>query len=127
MGTPASPFARRPLSRGARRSFSANRAFSNWVRCPAGRGAGVEFYNRTGETYSALMNLPPILIASLVLAIALALMADRALAAAPQMPEDFQGRWCTSSDTLKDDWTRIIPEAQTARTITILSRSLPRG
>jgi hypothetical protein len=73
------------------------------------------------------MNLPPILIASLVLAIALALMADRALAAAPQMPEDFQGRWCTSSDTLKDDWTRIIPEAQTARTITILSRSLPRG
>src|SRR5262245_51829937 len=33
---------------------------------------------------------------------ALALMGDRALAA--EMPEDFQGIWCTSSDTLKDEW-----------------------
>ena len=29
------------------------------------------------------------------------LMADCALAA--EMPKDFQGTWCTSSDTLKDD------------------------
>ena len=36
-------------------------------------------------------------------AVALALMADCALAA--EMPEDFQGTWCTSSDTLKDDWS----------------------
>jgi len=35
-------------------------------------------------------------------AVALALTADCALAA--EMPKDFQGRWCTSSDTLKDDW-----------------------
>jgi hypothetical protein len=44
------------------------------------------------------MNLHPIyalVIASLmVLAVALALVADRALAAEPQMPEDFQGTWC---------------------------------
>jgi hypothetical protein len=41
-------------------------------------------------------------IASLIPAVVLALMADGALAA--EMPEDFQGTWCTSSDTLKDDW-----------------------
>jgi hypothetical protein len=46
----------------------------------------------------ALMNLHPIyalVIASLMVpAVALALMADRALAAEPQMPESFQGTWC---------------------------------
>jgi hypothetical protein len=49
------------------------------------------------------MNLYPIyafVIAALILAVALALMADGALAA--EMPKDFQGTWCTSSDTLKD-------------------------
>jgi hypothetical protein len=35
-------------------------------------------------------------------AVALALVGDCALAA--EMPEDFQGKWCTSSNTLKDDW-----------------------
>src|SRR5438270_9655560 len=30
-------------------------------------------------------------------------MGDRALAA--EMPKDFQGTWCTSSNTLKDDWS----------------------
>jgi hypothetical protein len=44
------------------------------------------------------MNLHPIyalVIASLMVpAVALALMADRALAAEPQMPESFQGTWC---------------------------------
>jgi hypothetical protein len=48
------------------------------------------------------MNLHPIcalVIASLMVpAVALALMADRALAAEPQMPEYFKGTWC-SSDT----------------------------
>jgi hypothetical protein len=34
--------------------------------------------------------------------VVVALMADCALAA--EMPKDFQGTWCTSSDTLKDDW-----------------------
>ena len=74
------------------------------------------------------MNLHPIyalVIASLrVPAVALALMADCALAA--EMPKDFQGTWCTDSDTSRTIGTRIIPEAQTARTITVLSRSLPR-
>jgi hypothetical protein len=42
-------------------------------------------------------------IASLMVpAVAPALMADCALAA--EMPKDFQGTWCTSSNTLKDDW-----------------------
>jgi hypothetical protein len=35
-------------------------------------------------------------------AVALALVGDRALAS--EMPKDFQGTWCTSSHTLKDDW-----------------------
>jgi hypothetical protein len=35
-------------------------------------------------------------------AVPLALVGDRALAA--EMPKDFQGTWCTSSHTLKDDW-----------------------
>jgi hypothetical protein len=34
--------------------------------------------------------------------VALALTADCALAA--EMPKDFQGKWCTSRKTLKDDW-----------------------
>jgi hypothetical protein len=34
--------------------------------------------------------------------VVVALMADCALAA--EMPKDFQGRWCTGSETLKDDW-----------------------
>jgi hypothetical protein len=34
--------------------------------------------------------------------VVVALMADCALAA--EMPKDFHGTWCTSSDTLKDDW-----------------------
>ena len=43
-------------------------------------------------------------IASLIVpAVALALIGDRALAA--EIPKDFQGTWCTSSDTLKDDWS----------------------
>jgi hypothetical protein len=33
---------------------------------------------------------------------------DRALAA--EMPKDFQGTWCTSSDTLKDDWIAYYTE-----------------
>jgi hypothetical protein len=37
-----------------------------------------------------------LVIASLILAVALGLMADGGLAAEPQMPEDFQGRWCGS-------------------------------
>ena len=42
-------------------------------------------------------------IASLIVTgVALALMTDRALAA--EMPKYFHGTWCTSSDTLKDDW-----------------------
>jgi hypothetical protein len=44
------------------------------------------------------MAMKPIIIP----AVALALMGDRALAV--EMPKDFQGTWCTSSDTLKDDW-----------------------
>jgi len=53
----------------------------------------------------ALESIYALLIASLMVpAVALALMPDRALAAEPQMPEDFQGIWCISSDTLKDDW-----------------------
>jgi hypothetical protein len=44
-----------------------------------------------------------LVIASLmVAAVALALTADRALSA--EMPKDFQGTWCTSGNTLKDDW-----------------------
>jgi hypothetical protein len=39
-----------------------------------------------------------------ILAVALALMADRALAAGPQMPDDFSGYWCASSDFPKDAW-----------------------
>ena len=35
-------------------------------------------------------------------AVVVALMAGCALAA--EMPKDFQGTWCTGSDTLKDDW-----------------------
>jgi hypothetical protein len=46
------------------------------------------------------MNLHPIytlVIASLMVpAVALALMADRALAAEPQMPESFHGTWCSN-------------------------------
>jgi len=53
---------------------------------------------RTGA--HKLMNRHPIyalIIGSLMVpAVALAFMADRALAAEPQMPEDFQGRWCGS-------------------------------
>jgi hypothetical protein len=53
---------------------------------------------------------PSLIIASLMVpAVALALMADRALAAEPQMPEDFQGTWCTSSDTLKN-WSAYNPD-----------------
>jgi hypothetical protein len=44
------------------------------------------------------MAMKPIIIP----AVALALMGDRALAA--EMPKDFQGTWCTSSNTLNDDW-----------------------
>jgi hypothetical protein len=36
------------------------------------------------------------MIRSIAYAVALALMADRALAAEPQMPEDFQGTWCST-------------------------------
>ena len=44
-----------------------------------------------------------LVIASLMApAVALALMGDCALAA--QMPKEFQGTWCTNSDTLKKDW-----------------------
>jgi hypothetical protein len=44
-----------------------------------------------------------LVIASLmVTGVALALTTDRAVAA--EMPKDFQGTWCTSSDALKDDW-----------------------
>jgi hypothetical protein len=44
-----------------------------------------------------------LVIASLIVpAVALALMADCALAA--EMPKDFQGTWCTNSDTLKGNW-----------------------
>src|SRR5262245_6345508 len=54
----------------------------------------------------ALKYLHPIyalVIASLMVpAVALALMAGRALAAEPQMPEDFQGSWCAERGTLKD-------------------------
>jgi hypothetical protein len=48
------------------------------------------------------MNLQPIyapVIASLMVpAVALALMADRALAAGPQMPKPFQGTWCSNDE-----------------------------
>src|SRR5262245_42197199 len=54
----------------------------------------------------ALKYLHPIyalVIASLMVpAVPLALMADSALAAEPQIPEDFQGTWCTERGTLKD-------------------------
>src|SRR5262245_7038598 len=40
--------------------------------------------------------------ALVIASLMVALMADCALAA--EMPKDFQGTWCTSSDTLKDDW-----------------------
>jgi hypothetical protein len=44
-----------------------------------------------------------LVIASLMVpTVVVALMAERALAA--EMPEDFQGTWCTSNDTLKGDW-----------------------
>jgi hypothetical protein len=53
------------------------------------------------------MNLHPIyalVIASrMVPAVALALMADRTLAAEPQMPKDLQGIWCSYGGTLGDE------------------------
>jgi len=65
-----------------------------------------------------------------LMVVVVALMGDRALAV--EMPKDFQGKWCTDSNTLKDHWVAtkwpliIIPKAQTAGIITVLSRSLPR-
>jgi hypothetical protein len=56
-----------------------------------------------GSLCRRLFAADALVIASLrVPAVALALMADCALAA--EMPKDFQGTWCTDSDTLKDDW-----------------------
>ena len=51
--------------------------------------------NRTCQIYA-------LVIAPLVAPVALALVGDCALAT--EMPKDFQGTWCTSSRTLKDDW-----------------------
>jgi len=62
------------------------------------RDVGVILIKRTCGSIYALV------IASLMVpAVALALMGDRALAA--EMPKDFQGTWCTSNNTLKDDWS----------------------
>ena len=56
----------------------------------------------------AFESIYALVIASLMVpAVPLALMADRALAA--EMPKDFQGTWCTSSDTLKD-WGAYNPD-----------------
>src|SRR5215470_499264 len=47
----------------------------------------------------ALESIYALVIASLMVpAVPLALMADRALAAEPQMPEDFRGTWCGSDN-----------------------------
>ena len=59
-------------------------------------GAVIMIKRTSGPIYAlviALLMVPTVVVA---------LMADCALAA--EMPKDFQGTWCTSSDTLKDDW-----------------------
>jgi len=58
--------------------------------------------------------LGPIIIS----AVALALMADRALAAEPQMPEDFQGTWCLDGDLSTNEPT-FPPCAETQAEIEI--------
>jgi hypothetical protein len=51
-----------------------------------------------------LHSICALVIASLMVpAVALALMADSALAAEPQMPEEFQGNWCAEGDFPKGD------------------------
>jgi hypothetical protein len=51
----------------------------------------------------ALESIYALVIGSLMVpAVPLALMADSALAAEPQIPEDFQGTWCTERGTLTD-------------------------
>jgi hypothetical protein len=49
----------------------------------------------------------------LLAAVALALMADRALAAEPQMPESFQGTWCYNERPIPTG----VPTAAAIRTI----------
>jgi hypothetical protein len=49
----------------------------------------------------------------MVLAVALALVADRALAAEPQMPEDFQGTWCLNGDLSNEPTLTVIPCSET--------------
>jgi hypothetical protein len=47
--------------------------------------------------------------AKMILFAALLLAASPTLAA--EMPKEFQGTWCTDSDTLKDDWCAYIKDA----------------
>jgi hypothetical protein len=65
--------------------------------CRSPRFPTIAFVLECHDAYK-LMNLHPIyapVIASLIVpAVALALMADRALAAEPQMPKSLQGTWC---------------------------------
>jgi len=53
--------------------------------------------------------LAPIIIS----AVALALMADRALAAEPQMPENFQNTWCLNGDLSNEPTLTAIPCSET--------------
>ena len=73
------------------------------------------------------MNGSRIIASLMVPAVALALMAGRALAAEPQMPEDFQGSWCAERGTLKDIFAEGAYGGGQTAGISILSKSLPRG
>ena len=53
--------------------------------------------------------LAPIIIS----AVGLALMADRALAAEPQMPENFQNTWCLNGDLSNEPTLTAIPCSET--------------
>jgi hypothetical protein len=63
---------------------------------------------RALESTYALV-IAPLMVPTVVVA----LMEDRALAV--EMPKYFQGTWCTSSDTLKDDWVAYNPEGADCR------------
>ena len=69
------------------------------------------------EGRRALKYLHPIyalVIASLMVpAVALALMADSALAAEPQMPENFQNTWCLNGDLSNEPTLTAIPCSET--------------